>query len=302
MSVTGILLDTKRFAVHDGPGIRTAFFTKGCPLKCRWCHNPESTSSAPQMGYYAELCRNCGRCAEDCPGGAQEIISGRHVWRSGVCRACGWCEAVCSGGAMKLYGRPVTVEEACDLALEDRDFYEESGGGVTVSGGEPLVQKEFTLALLAALKQEGIHTALDTCAFVPQQHLAEALTVTDLFLVDFKHADSAVHRQLTGQGNERIKANLEFLSARNARIEIRIPFVPGCNDSPENMEATGAFLGKLQIECVKLLPYHALARNKYAALQMPDTMPFAASPTEEEIAEAVQILQRYGLNARSGRV
>lgn len=301
MAVTGILLDTKRFAVHDGPGIRTAFFTKGCPLKCIWCHNPESTLSAPQMGYYADLCRNCGRCVADCPAGAQEIISGRHDWSGSVCRACGRCEAVCPGGAMKQYGKVMTVEEALSLALEDRDFYEESGGGVTVSGGEPLVQKEFTLALLKAVKREGIHTALDTCAFVPRQALEDALAVTDLFLVDFKHADPEVHRKLTGQGNECIKSNLEFLSSRGARIEIRIPFVPGCNDSPENMESTGAFLGKLQIECVKLLPYHALARNKYAALQMPDTMPHAEAPAEEEIAKAVQILQRYGLNARSGR-
>ena len=132
---------------------------------------------------------------------------------------------------MKLYGRTMAVEEALSLALEDRDFYEESGGGVTISGGEPLVQKTFTLALLKAVKQEGIHTALDTCAFVPQQSLAEALAVTDLFLVDFKHADSTVHRLLTGQGNECIKSNLEFLSSRGARIEIRIPFVPGFNDS-----------------------------------------------------------------------
>ena len=301
MSISGVLLDTKRFAVHDGPGIRTAFFTKGCPLKCIWCHNPESTGGAPQMGHYANLCRNCGSCDRICPAGAQQSSSGGHVFNVAICRACGKCEEICPGSAMKLYGKTVTVEEALALALEDRDFYEESGGGITVSGGEPLIQKEFTLALLKVVRDEKIHTALDTCAFVPRSALEEALDVTDMFLVDFKHADAEAHRRLTGQPNELIKSNLTFLSEKGAKIEIRIPFVPGCNDSDENMEQTGAFLGKLNITAVKLLPYHVLARNKYAALRMPDTMPDAESPSEEKISRAAEILKSYGLNARSGR-
>ena len=299
MAISALLLETKRFAVHDGPGIRTAFFTKGCPLKCIWCHNPESTSFQPQTGFFPALCRNCGRCTALCE--AQQMKENSHLFLSSFCTACGRCEELCPGGAMKLYGKTVTVDEAFALALEDRDFYETSGGGVTVSGGEPLMQKEFTLALFEKLKKEKIHTALDTCAFVPRSTLEEALAVTDMFLVDFKHADSEMHRRLTGQSNDLIKSNLEFLSSQDARIEIRIPFVPGCNDSRENMERTGEFLGKLNIGCVKLLPYHALARNKYAALQMPDTMPAADSPTEEMIGDAVEILQKYGLDARSGR-
>ena len=301
MAITGILLDTKRFAVHDGPGIRTAFFTKGCPLKCIWCHNPESTFPLPQTGFYKDLCRSCGSCRAVCPAAAHSFEEGQHLFDGDSCLACGKCEEVCPVSAMKLYGREVTVEEAFALALEDRDFYENSNGGVTVSGGEPLMQKEFTLSLFKALKKEKIHTALDTCAFVPQKTLEEALEVTDMFLVDFKHADSMMHKRLTGQSNELIKANLEFLSANGARIEIRIPFVPGCNDSDGNMESTGAFLGGLCIESVKLLPYHALARNKYRALRIPDTMPEAESPSEEKIAAAAAILQKYGLNARSGR-
>ena len=302
MTTTAILLDTKRFAVHDGPGIRTTFFTKGCPLKCIWCHNPESVCSAPQTGFYPELCRHCGSCAESCPAGAQEISAeGKHSFNASQCLACGKCEEACSGNAIKLYGRAVSVDEAFALALEDRDFYENSGGGVTISGGEPLMQKEFTLELFRRLKAEKIHTALDTCAFVSVNSLAEALEVCDMFLVDFKHSDSAMHRKLTGQPNELIKSNLEYLSSRGARIEIRIPVVPGCNDSKENLEGTGIFLGKLQIESVKLLPYHALARNKYRALQLPDTMPEVHSPSEEELAQAASILEKYGLAARSGR-
>lgn len=299
--ITGTLLDTKRFAVHDGPGIRTAFFTKGCPLKCIWCHNPESVSSLPQTGYYSHLCQNCGTCLKVCGAGAHAVTENIHRFSHDKCQTCGKCEEECPGSAMKLYGRKVSLEEALAIALEDRDFYTQSGGGITVSGGEPLMQKIFTLALLKGAKAEGIHTALDTCAFVPQQALEEALPVTDMFLVDFKHADSEQHKLLTGQNNELIKSNLKFLSDRGARIEIRIPFVPGCNDSDENMEQTGAFLGELDIECVKLLPYHALARNKYAALQLPDTMPEAESPSEERIAAAAAILKKYGLDARSGR-
>ena len=299
--ITGILLDTKRFAVHDGPGIRTAFFTKGCPLKCLWCHNPESISKRPETGFYPHLCRQCGRCAGLCPAGAHLMAQEGHLFKKEHCLKCGQCETECPGNAMKLYGREMSAAEALALALEDRDFYEESGGGVTVSGGEPLLQKEFVFELFKALKAEGIHTALDTCAFVPQSVLAEMLSVTDLFLVDFKHSDSFKHRQLTGVPNEMIKSNLKFLSDCKVPIEIRIPFVPGCNSDAENMEAAGAFLGTLRVGKVKLLPYHALARNKYAALQMEDTMPRAETPSEEEMAQALEILKKYGLDAHSGR-
>ena len=185
--------------------------------------------------------------------------------------------------------------------LEDRIFYEGSGGGITISGGEPLMQKEFTLALLKEMKQRGIHTALDTCAFVPQQSLKDALPVTDLFLVDFKHSDPEQHLKLTGQTNERIKENLSFLSDSGAEIEIRIPFVPGCNDDLRNLEQTGIFLSKLNLTAIKLLPYHSLARSKYLALEMPDTMPEAEAPSEETIQSAAEILRSFGLNVKSGR-
>lgn len=301
MSVYGLLLDTKRFAVHDGPGIRTAFFTKGCPLKCIWCHNPESVSGRAQTGFYPDLCSACGSCVELCPAGSRNIAEQKLIFDRSSCQSCGKCEEACPAGASKLYGKKVSVDEALATALEDRDFYEQSGGGITVSGGEPLIQKEFTLTLFKKAKEHGLHTALDSCAFVPRSAVEEALAVTDMFLIDFKHADPEMHKRLTGQSNGIIKSNLEFLSGSNARIEIRIPFVPGCNDSDENMEQTGEFLGRLNIECVKLLPYHSLARNKYRALQMEDTMPESDSPTDEQLRRGVEILKHYGLNARSGR-
>ena len=302
MNTTGLLLDPKRFAVHDGPGIRTTFFLKGCPLHCIWCHNPESISAVPQLACYTHKCLHCGECVPLCPQHAHTIRSGKHEFSPALCKTCGSCEPECPGGALKLYGRRTTVKEALRLALEDRSFYEESGGGVTLSGGEPLVQPEFTQAFLSALKENGIHTALDTCCFVPREALRAVLPVTDLFLVDFKHADSAVHRKLTGQPNGPILDNLRFLSESGAAIEIRIPFVPGCNDSNANLEAAGRFLGSLRgITCVRLLPYHSLARSKYLALGLPDTMPHVEPPDDGQLRHAAEILNQYGLSARSGR-
>ena len=290
--ITGILLDTKRFAVHDGPGIRTAFYLKGCPLRCLWCHNPESISPARQIGLFEHNCCHCGDCVPVCPVQAHRIVNEKHQFSRENCTFCGACEEICSGRALKVYGKRTSVQEALNIALEDESFYRESGGGVTLSGGEPLFQKEFSLALLQELKKNGIHTALDTCAFVSQKTLKESLEFTDMYLVDFKHFDSTEHKRLTGQPNELIKENLKFLSDNHARIEIRIPLIPGCNDSPENLHATGNFLKDLHIESVKLLPYHSYARAKYSALQMPDTLPESESPN---LQNHVEILQNYNL-------
>ena len=298
-SENAIITDIKRFAVHDGPGIRTTFFLKGCPLKCIWCHNPEAIPHPPVMACYTHRCINCGNCVPVCKEQAQIMVNGVHRHLSGKCTACGACETVCLGNALKLYGKTLTLDEALAIALEDADFYRESGGGVTISGGEPLVQSAFTLNFLRALKENNIHTALDSCLFVPQKHLQEALAVTDIFLIDFKHPDSARHKELTGQNNELIKENLEFLAANGAKIAIRIPFVPGCNSALSELEETGKYLSRFRLEEVRLLPYHALARSKYAALQLTDTMPEAAAPTPAELNAAVEILKQYGLPAIS---
>ncbi len=300
MSTIGKLLEVKRFAVHDGPGIRTTLFLKGCPLHCLWCHNPESIASRPQLAYYAHKCIHCGECTAVCPTGAHTMKNGKHVFDRTRCRVCGKCETVCLGKALRFYGSQVTVEEALNLALEDRDFFG-ADGGVTLSGGEPLVQPEFCFELLTALKREGIDTAVDTCGCVGWEVLEKMLPVTDWFLVDFKHPDSATHKKLTGQGNELILANLRRLSEEGAWIEIRIPLVPGCNDSEPDLRAAGEILGKLRIERVKILPYHDMARSKYAALGMPDTLPDVVPPNDAALHRAVAILCEYGLNAVSGK-
>ncbi len=300
MPITGMLFDVKRFAVHDGPGVRTTLFLKGCPLRCRWCHNPESLAPQPQLAYYEHKCLHCGECVAACPAQAHALADGKHVFDRSKCRACGACEAACLGSALRLYGRRVTVDEAVQLAVEDRDFFG-ANGGVTLSGGEPLMQPAFCHELLRRLKQLGIHTAVDTCGQVGWDALERVIPVTDLFLFDFKHANSEEHRKLTGQGNALIVANLRRLSESGAAIEVRVPLIPGCNDTGENLHATGELLGGLRLERVKVLPYNVMARSKYAALGMADTMPHTEPQDDDSLRQAVAMLRHDGSgNARPG--
>ncbi|MFA7160901.1 MAG: glycyl-radical enzyme activating protein, partial [Kiritimatiellia bacterium] len=274
---------------------------KGCPLKCIWCHNPESISPAPQLAWLEHKCIACGECVASCPNGVHAIGANGHVIRREKCSACGKCAEACPGGALKLYGKPCTVEDAVRIAAEDRSFFENSGGGVTLSGGEPLAQPGFCVALLAALKKENIHTAVDTCGFAPWSVMAAVLPFTDIFLFDVKHGDSAMHQKLTGRDNKPILDNLRRLSAHNARIEVRIPLVPGCNDAESDLREIGRALGGLKIEKAKLLPYHSLARSKYRSLGMADTMPEAGAPSDEKLTAGAKLLRTCGLHAVSGR-
>ncbi|MBQ3090843.1 MAG: glycyl-radical enzyme activating protein [Oscillospiraceae bacterium] len=300
MKYKAMLMDVKRFAIHDGPGIRTTLFLKGCPLKCVWCHNPEGIWPKPQMAYYLHKCIDCGECVSVCPTGAQTMTEeGRHSFDRERCIACGACAEVCLGEAMLRYGRTVDLEQALAIALEDAAFYG-STGGVTVSGGEPLLQAEFVAELLTALKARGIHTAVDTCGCVPWEKVEKVLPCTDMFLYDIKHMDPRQHRQLTGRSNERILSNLIRLSELGARIEVRFPMVPGCNDDMEQIAQMGVFLSGLHIERVKVLAYHSMARAKYAALGAEDTMPRVDTPTSDEMRAAVEQLRQMGVNAVSG--
>ena len=195
-NTSGVLIDIKRFAVHDGPGIRTTFFLKGCTLRCRWCHNPEGIAPQPELAFYAHKCRNCGYCVETCPHGAHTLHDGVHQFDRSKCRVCGECEKWCSASALKLYGRKITVDEALAVALEDRAFYDGSHGGVTLSGGEPLAQLEFTTAFLAKLKSSGVHTALDTCLAVPRSRVEAVLQLADMFLCDLAELHSRLIRNV----------------------------------------------------------------------------------------------------------
>lgn len=279
----GVISDIKRFAVHDGDGIRTTVFFKGCPLKCVWCHNPEGIGFSPQIAYYAHKCIGCGECVAVCPTDAHSMEGG-HVFDREKCAGCGACQTVCLGSALTFYGKTVTVSELLPQLLEDRAFYENSGGGVTLSGGECLMQADFCAELLEALKAQGIHTAVDTCGFVPQAALDKVIPYTDIFLYDLKAFDEDVHIRCTGQSNRIILENLRYLDSMGKACEIRIPFVPGYND--DQMEKLADFVKSLKnITRVQVLAYHNYAGSKYHALGMENTLP-ECLPTQEQLQTA----------------
>lgn len=287
------IVECKRFAVHDGDGIRTTLFLKGCPLRCVWCHNPEGLSPAPELACYETKCISCGSCVPVCPAGAHRVGDGGHVYLRDLCKGCGACEAVCLGAALKFYGRAMTPEEVLPLLLEDRDFYETSGGGVTLSGGECLLHSEFCAELLASLKSEGVNTAVDTCGFVPRSAIDRVLPYTDTFLYDLKAIDAEVHRRCTGQPNEIILDNLRYLDGLGKAVEIRIPFVPHLNAG--EIPKIGAFLASTEtVRRVRVLPYHNYAGSKYRSLGIDHTLP-ADLPTDAEIESARETLRAYGL-------
>jgi pyruvate formate lyase activating enzyme len=291
----GRLLDIKRMAVHDGPGIRTTVFLKGCPLRCRWCHNPEGVSPKPEIGFLKKRCVSCGKCAKVCPRGAHVFSDGSHLVNHALCAACGKCVDACLSDALEYYGREVSVEDGVKAVLEDKTFYIQSGGGCTLSGGEPLLQAEFCADLFRLLRKEGVHCAVDTSGAVGWESFETVLPYTDLFLCDVKHTDDQLHREHTGSPNRQILDNLKRLSECGVPIEIRIPTIPGFNADEESMAAMGKLLSGLpNIVGVRLLPYH-LARQKYETVGRPDTMPHVPLPNASAMARAAATLRRSGV-------
>lgn len=291
----GEIFSVKRFAVHDGDGIRTTLFLKGCSLKCEWCHNPEGIKTGPQLAYYPARCINCGECAAVCPSSAHKMENEKHVFNRSLCTGCGECEGVCLGEALSFYGRLVTPQEILPELLADRDFYKANGGGVTLSGGECLCQDDFCAELLRLLKEEDINTALDTCGNIPRSSFDKVIPFTDTFLYDIKAADPALHRALTGYDNALILDNLKYLDSRSCGIEIRIPYIPERNSG--EIAAIGALLSPLKsIKRVKLLGYHNYAGPKYDALGMENTLSDVPLPGAAELNEAADILRSFGLD------
>lgn len=278
------IFEIKRFAVHDGDGIRTTVFFKGCPLKCVWCHNPEGIDFHPQISYYENKCIGCGECASVCEHSAHHMVDDIHILDREQCTACGKCAEVCLGTALKFYGKTMTVDELMPLIMEDLEFYENSGGGVTLSGGECLMQADFCAELLEKLRKKGVHTAVDTCGFVPKSAIDKVIPFTNIFLYDIKAFDEDVHIQCTGYSNRQILENLQYLDSCGKKIEIRIPYVPGMNDN--QLPKIASLLSTLQnITKVKILPYHNYAGSKYKSLDMENTLPQIV-PSDEEIKAA----------------
>lgn len=279
---TALIADIKRMTLHDGPGIRSTVFVKGCPLRCLWCHNPESISTKPQLLYHENLCLHCGSCSGVCP--EQAIQSG--VIDRARCTNCGACVENCFRGAMVLSGKTMTAQEVFESVMRDKSYYG-TDGGVTVSGGEPLLYPDFTAELFALLRGEGIHTALDTCGEIPFRNFETVLPHTDLVLFDLKGMDAARHEINTGRRNEHILENLRELGCRKVPVEIRIPLIPDHNDSPEELQAMADFLRTIpSLVKVKLLAFHNMARNKYRSAGMPDTTPTVEPPDDAAMERA----------------
>ena len=282
--MTATVFDIQRFSLQDGPGIRTTVFLKGCPLRCIWCHNPESKSRQPELLLYKNRCIGCLDCSSACPTGVHSVsASGEHLLNRARCIACGACAEACTG-ALEICGKEMEPVEVLNEVMKDFFFFDTSGGGLTVSGGEPLMQAEFTEALLALAKFRNLHTAIETSGYAPWETVERVAKLTDLFLWDVKETDPARHKEYTGVDNALILENLHRLSALGAKIVLRCPVIPGYNDRKEHFAAVGKLAEALAaVERVDIEPYHPLGIGKAEALGREYPLRDLQSPTDETV-------------------
>lgn len=294
--MTGTVFNTQKFSIHDGTGIRTLIFMKGCPLRCIWCSNPESQRTGPEVMFVRSKCTGCGKCAALCREAAVEDVT-FDIDRS-RCVKCGLCTSKCYAGAKKMTGRQVTVREMMELIEKDRIFYTNSGGGVTVGGGEPAMQHGFVEELLKACRESHIHTAIETCGYGRWQDICGMFDNADQIFFDLKAIDPELHRRLTGVSNELILHNAEQAAVRGKDVIFRIPLIPGCNDSLTNIEETGIFVGGLSGNgrnvSIEILPYHDLGRDKYRWLDMDYGLEDTGKPDATQVEELKTILKDHG--------
>ncbi len=296
---SGLILNVMRFALHDGPGIRTTVFLKGCPLRCWWCHNPESQSPQAEVIYFDDRCIRCGDCVRACPHGALHLNQ-CVVQDPDLCQHCGECVSACSVAARQVAGRWMTVPEVLAEVSKDQVFFDESGGGITVSGGEPLTQPVFVEALLAACRARRIRTVLDTCGFADSRVVRRISEYVDLFLYDLKLMNCEKHRHFTGVKNDLILHNLRILAAQRSAVIVRLPVIPGVNDDTDNIDALSDFLSSLDLREIELLPYHRIGSEKYNRLRLCNRMEGVDPPSAEQMEMPAARLRRDGFCVRIG--
>lgn len=297
----GLVFNIQKYSVHDGPGIRTTVFLKGCPLHCPWCHNPEGRSSRREIVVLENRCIGCGECRLACRYGTVIPGDGPLPARSEVCELCGACVEACPTQGRQIIGQEMSVSQVLETVLQDRIFYEDSSGGVTFSGGEPLSQSEFLRGLLTACRGRGVHTAVDTCGLARPEDVLAVAALTDLFLYDLKFMDDAKHRRYTGVSNALVLENLQALGRAHARIWLRVPIIPGINDDPAGLEAAARFAATVPgVRQVNLLPFHRTGLPKSRRLGQDDGLAEVQPPSTEAMLRAVDIFTKAGLAVKMG--
>jgi len=297
----GIIFDIKRYAIHDGPGIRTTVFLKGCLLRCQWCHNPESWTFQPEHSLRAGRCRSCGQCVTVCKSGAISLVDNRPVTDPNKCTLCGDCVEVCVAGAREIIGRKVSVGEVIGEIEKDVIFYDQSGGGATFSGGEPLMQADFLAELLEQCRLREIKTAVDTTCYSELAIIERISKNTDLFLCDLKHTDSAIHKRFTGIGNEVILDNIKWLASAGKAIILRVPIIVGFNDDLPSIEAIGRFASALDgVSRVDILPYNPGGRAKSVRLAQSYKLLETTPPGDQKMMAIAKELQNFGFKVKIG--
>lgn len=288
----GKIFDIQRFSVHDGPGIRTTVFMKGCPLRCLWCHNPESQPRERSIAYRAEKCVGCGACATVCEH--HRMVDGKHVYDRENCVRCGKCTEKCNFDGLEAFGREASVDEIMKEVMRDKTFYKTSGGGVTFSGGEPFYQSEFLLEMLKAAKSEGLHVCIETCGFTASSAIEAAIPYVDLFLFDYKETGSEKHKELTGVPVEPILNNLRLIDKMGGKTVLRCPIIPNVNLSEEHLDGIAELAASLDnLVEVNVMAYHTLGNGKYTALDMHNPLPDLPAMSDAEKKECIaKISQR----------
>jgi pyruvate formate lyase activating enzyme len=300
--VTGVVFNIQRYSIHDGPGIRTTAFLKGCPLQCAWCQNPESQIMRPEIFFVSENCQGCGACAQVCPQGAIAVVDGLARTDRAKCIGCGKCTEVCPNEARNLMGRSQTAQEVFEELAADEIFYQRSGGGATLSGGEPLAQPEFATAVFRLCREASIHTALDTCGHAPWETMRQVLEYVDLVLYDLKHMDPERHKKYTGVSNELILEGARRIRQLGVPMLARVPLIPGFNDDAQNLLATAQFIATEMGDSipVHLLPYHRLGETKHERMEQPGKAIAAQPPSDEQMEEMRAVFESLGLEVHLG--